>query len=465
MTRDPRERATLLEMSGNAALAAARYDAAEHHMQAAADAFAELHDRLSGARVTAALGMMHTSHSRPLQGIAIIEPVLDAARDLGDEPEVITLMGSLARSYLFADDYDRALELVDEVLVAAERIDDVSIITEGVLTKGTTLLYSARYREGLVLLAGGLQLAETHGFVASQLRARLNISFLQLPDDPRLARATAIVGLDQARRLGNTAWSRLLAGNAANAQFVLGDWEALLATYEQLLGDRTTYESDVAELAGLQLAIRATRVGIAAVGPEIERFDVAVSDVSGSQERTVALQIRIWLALTAGYDQELMSWPIESVEPLNGLMCHHLAGHVALWNGDVVRARAALTGMIGTGLHGRWATAVRLDLEAGIAALDGHTAVSETNMSSAISSLREMDARLTLALALMGRVRLTSDDNVADAAGLEARSILADLGARTLIDRLDRMLAARPRSRLQEASPAIAAAGDVPTRG
>ncbi len=37
-----------------------------------------------------------------------------------------------------------------------------------------------------MLLTGGLQLAETHGFVSSQLRARLNISFLQLPDDPRL---------------------------------------------------------------------------------------------------------------------------------------------------------------------------------------------------------------------------------------------------------------------------------------
>ena len=32
-----------------------------------------------------------------------------------------------------------------------------------VLTKGTTLLYLARYREGLVLLTGGLHLAETHG--------------------------------------------------------------------------------------------------------------------------------------------------------------------------------------------------------------------------------------------------------------------------------------------------------------
>ena len=190
-------------MSGVAAQAAARYEAAERHMRAAADAYAAIGDRLAGLRVTATLGMMHTFHGRPRDGIAIIEPALEAARDLQQEPEAIALMGALARSYLFADDYARALELIDQVLVDAERIDDISIITDGVLTKGTTLLYSARYREGLVLLAGGLQLAETHGFVASQLRARLNISFLQLPDDPRLARATAMVGLDQARRMGN----------------------------------------------------------------------------------------------------------------------------------------------------------------------------------------------------------------------------------------------------------------------
>ena len=110
------------------------------------------------------------------------------------------------------------------MLQAAEQIEDMSIITDAVLTKGTTLLYSGRYREGFVLLTGGLQFAETHGLVMSQLRARLNISFLEMTDDPRRAVGTALVGLEQARRLGNRPWTRLMAGNATEAMFIVGEW-------------------------------------------------------------------------------------------------------------------------------------------------------------------------------------------------------------------------------------------------
>ena len=128
---------------------------------------------------------MHTFHGRPQEGIAVIEAGPRRGRTAwARRPRSSRCRAALARSYLFADDYARALELIDEVLVAAERMDDIALITDAVLTKGTTLLYTARYREGLVLLTGGLQLAETHGLVASELRARLNISFLQLPDDP-----------------------------------------------------------------------------------------------------------------------------------------------------------------------------------------------------------------------------------------------------------------------------------------
>ncbi len=358
VTRDPGERAELLEMSGAAAQAAAQYDTAERHMRDAVDAFAAVGDRLSVLRVTGTLGRMHTFHGRSLEGIAVIEPALAAATDLEGTPECIALMGALARSYLFADDYDRALTLIDRVLVAAERIDDISIITDSVLTKGTTLLYSARYREGLVLLSGGLQLAETHGFVQSQLRARLNISFLQLPDDPRLARATAVAGLEQARRLGYRDWATLMAGNAADGQFLCGDWSDVRATYDQLYQERPEVASDISDLSAMQLSIRALRGEGSAMAADLAQFEAMMGEATSSQERTVALQVRMWVALAEGRDDELLGWGIENAEPLNGLMCHHIVGHVALWGGDIERARMALAGIIDTGIHGRWASAV-----------------------------------------------------------------------------------------------------------
>ena len=220
---------------------------------------------------------MHTFHGRALDGIAVIEPALAAATDLEGTSECIAAHGrARSTSYLFADDYDRALALIDRVLIAAERIDDISIITDGVLTKGTTMLYSARYREGLVLLSGGLQLAETHGFVASQLRARLNISNLQLPDDPRLARATALAGLEQARRLGYRDWANLMAGNAADGQFLNGDWSEVLATYDQLYPERPQVASDIDDLSAMELSIRALRGEGSAMTADLARFEAMI---------------------------------------------------------------------------------------------------------------------------------------------------------------------------------------------
>ena len=208
---------------------------------------------------------MHTFNGRPLDAIAMLERALERVSDLGDAPEVLAMVAVLARSYLFADDYDRALKLCDRVLASAERVDDVALVTDGVLTKGTTLLYLARYREGLVLLTGGLHLAETHGLVNSELRARLNISFNQQPDDPRLAYATARTGLERARRLGFRDWTRLLAGNAMGVGFMLGDWDACLALNTELLGDVRTLSSDMSDLVGVAASIRALRGELAAV--------------------------------------------------------------------------------------------------------------------------------------------------------------------------------------------------------
>ena len=432
VTRDPAERAALLEMSGAAAQAAARYETAERHMHAAADAYAAIGDRRSGLRVAGTLGMMHTFHGRPRDGIAVIEPVLDAAMDLHAEPEAIALMGALARSYLFADDYDRALELIDQVLVAAERIDDISIITDGVLTKGTTLLYLARYREGLVLLSGGLGLAEAHGFVTSQLRARLNISFLQLPDDPRQARATAMTGLDQARRLGYRDWAVLMAGNAADGQFLIGDWTDVLATYDRFVGERAVADSEVSDLSAMQISIRALRGEWAAMSADLAQFEAEMGTATGSQERTVVLQVRMWCALAEGRDDELLGWSVEGAEPLNGLMCHHIVGHAALWRRDLDRARAACEGMVATGIHGRWASAIKLDIQAGIAALEGRPDDAAAGWKEVQATLVDLGTQLTLVLSLMDRAALSADPAAAAAAGVEARSRSRALGAHAL---------------------------------
>jgi hypothetical protein len=271
----------------------------------------------------------------------------------------------------------------------------------------------------------------------------LNISFLQLPDDPRLARATAVAGLEQARRLGYRDWATLMAGNAADGQFLCGDWSDVRATYDQLYQERPEVASDISDLSAMQLSIRALRGEGSAMAADLAQFEAMMGEATSSQERTVALQVRMWVALAEGRDDELLGWGIENAEPLNGLMCHHIVGHVALWGGDIERARMALAGIIDTGIHGRWASAVRLDLQAGIAALEGRASDAKAAWREAQAAHLDLGTHLTLVLSLLDRAALAADPADAAAAAIDARTRAQALGASVLEDRLDRLLSAR----------------------
>ena len=306
------------------------------------------------ARVATAIrACMETFHGRPNDGIATIQVVLDEIDAAGDARESIALRAALARSYLFADDYPGALRLIDEVLMAAERVDDIALITDAVLTKGTTLLYAARFREGLVLLTGGLQLAETHGYVQSELRARLNISFLQQPDDPRSSAQMARTGLELARRLGFGDWTMLLAGNLIGAQLDTGDWDAGVAIAEELVPHAVGV--DATELVGGWLVIRALRGGDATIAADMDRLRDAMRAVTASQEQTLLTQVELWLALADGHIAEVASTDLDPGEPLNRaarLPGRGTCGH--LESRRIPDPCASAERSSRPGIHGRW---------------------------------------------------------------------------------------------------------------
>ncbi len=244
--------------------------------------------------------------------------------------------------------------------------------------------------------------------------------------------------------MGNRDWARLMAGNAADAQFLLGDWDDVLVTYDQLLGGRiaTMTPMSATSWASSWPSGRCAAV-VDEMAHDVARFELAMGDTDASQERTVALQVRMWLAMAAGRDAELMRWSVEGAEPLNGLLCHHIVGHVALWNRDLTRARAALAGWSARACTVAGPMPCSVDLGAGIAALEGDADSAAAGLDEATATLRDLGARLTLAMTLIDRVILASDAASASAAAAEARSLLHGLRARALEDRLDALLASR----------------------
>jgi hypothetical protein len=120
--------------------------------------------------------------------------------------------------------------------------------------------------------------------------------------------------------------------------------------------------------------------------------------------------------------------------------------------------------MRATRAKGRWCAASGQALQAGIAALDGDVKAAETLYREALEGLREIGAVRDLALVLMDRSAVASDDAVASAAADEARSIWERLGARAALDRLDELVAAR-RAPAQPRTGDVAEPAGIPIGG
>jgi hypothetical protein len=313
-------------------------------------------------------------------------------------------------------------------------------------------MYAARYREGLVLLMGGLHLAEANGFATSELRARLNISFLQLADDPSQSFATARAGLDRARRLGLPDWATLLAGNAAASAFALGEWGTATSLNEEITGDLTTLWSEAAELIGIPIAIRAFRGETEGIESDLERFDGSLAVATASQEQGILNEIHMFVELAAGRYDAVLGRDLSAIEPLYRLQCQVIQGHAAAWTGDLQRARAILEGTA-NGAHGRWGSAMRQATAAGIAALEGRADAADHGHREAMEALRGVSAQRDVALVAMDRLSVAADERSWRAAAYEARTIWTQLGATAMLARLEELVASRAERVLPARAP------------
>jgi class 3 adenylate cyclase/tetratricopeptide (TPR) repeat protein len=441
VTTGAAERASLSELAGEAANRVSRREDAERHLGAAIEAYRQAGDRGGVARATASVGLIQTFQGRPLEGIAILEPALAETGDLGQSRDVMILQGALARSYLFADDYRQAIELADRVLVAAGKVDDLPIVTDTLITKGTTLMYMERYREGVALMTGGLDLAEKHGLVLLELRARLNISFSLSTDDPRESLRASGIGLEKARRFGFRDWALLLAGNAADTQFTLGDWDDLLAAHRALLPHAG--EGDIGDLSGTVLAMRALRGESADLTDELRAYEAILQGQTGSQERGWGMLVHQWLDLAEGRLDAVLDAPIDSLPLTNSAPCRIVAGHVALWRRHADRVRVEVSALAEVTLIGDWIDVQRATLEAGLAALEGRTRDSEQGYADALAGLLELGAWRDVAILHIGHAAVAEDDAVAAKAALDGRDVADRLGAVALRARLEEVMGRR----------------------
>ena len=173
VTTDRSEIVALHEQAGLVAMLDANFGPAMSHAQAAETLSRDAGDRLAALRGVVLQAQIHIGEHAERAALALLRPALESVEDLGPGPEVISAQAEVARSLMMGGSPEESVDWCDRVLAAPGVATDGQL-TEILITKGTALTNTRRFREGEVLLRGAIAVAEDNGMIFSALRARNN---------------------------------------------------------------------------------------------------------------------------------------------------------------------------------------------------------------------------------------------------------------------------------------------------
>ncbi|HET7677268.1 MAG TPA: adenylate/guanylate cyclase domain-containing protein [Candidatus Limnocylindrales bacterium] len=440
VTADPAERAVLLQRAAESAHAAGRFDEAERLLAELLEDLRRRSDPASRSRATALLARLKLDVSRVDQAIDLLEAMVGRSPST-TESSLLEATAQLARGYLLADRMDEALATSDAALARAEADEQLAVLADVLITKGTVLGVRGRIREGVALLRGALELAQAPGMGASLVRGLGNLGYLLAVDDVAAARDVIVDGLEQSRRFGFAVEVGYFLSNLQELQFEAGDWVALFAEHDAEMGRG----SDEAMLALIRCHVLALRGEFAAAEEEERRAQRGLAGTTEPQ-RLAAQHLRSgWLWLSRGRLDEATAAAMASAGEgeFSAIAGHRLLTHVAVRARDGRLAAEAWQAASGHRPAGRVHRAMRATIEAASQALTGDDE-ARSLYRDAVRRWREVGMPLELGLCLAEwSVTLPRDPGATEAAD-EARAIFERLGARALIEWLDREVRASP---------------------
>ncbi len=448
-TTDPRDRAELLERAGEEASLAGRHAEAGELLRAAIAGQRELGDRPALARAIATLGAALVTSHDPDGALALLEPASGEFADLAPDRGVIALDGQLARAYMFVGDDRRALEICDRVLGLAEQAEDVPIIADTLVTKGTALVNVGRSQEALGLLLAAERLAEANGIHATRLRALNNRSVSLDLLDPRAAVDAYEAGVALARRLGLRSMMFLFATGLGDMLFRIGEWDR--AEHELTVAiDEDPEPTDRLVLLSTLVLVRSLRgLDVGDLLAEIDGIAEAWNIVTMQTQRDDA---HAFAAFAAGrFAEAANAWRASaSLDATYVPTGRLLAAYASAAAGDLAAVRGDLVAFDTTRLRGPLVRTQRTTILGLLAALEGDPSAAVGHQRDALAAWRRIGFSLDEALTSLTIVTILGpDDPTIRANASEAREILERLRARPLVERLDAALERAP-----EAAPA-----------
>jgi class 3 adenylate cyclase/tetratricopeptide (TPR) repeat protein len=352
-----------------------------------------------------------------------------------EDPDGVRLTAEVARAQLMSGDHMAAHELIEATLPIAERLGLRNVVAELLPSLAWALSGIGRNLEAMAILHGALVFAEREGLFNAEMRSRMNLSSFGLVEDPASALEIAWTGCVRARQRGYVGWSLSAAGNAAGCARVLGDWDRIerMASELDVLGEWSSpWEFSVpSEIC----VVRALRGRSAEARELVDRFERRFADASDPQMRLTVHDVHASIALADGdlgaaighdRDRERLSAEIG----VSGLSGASFAASVEARDPD--RLGEVIAALHGAGSAGRLTLAM-LDAATGALEVLDRDRTGLARLDAAADVFRERGVRFDLALILRARAMLDPDDPGAAAAAAEARAILTELGAVTLL--------------------------------
>jgi class 3 adenylate cyclase/tetratricopeptide (TPR) repeat protein len=210
---------------------------AESYLQRVIDLCRRRDDHIGAAEALATVARIVNYSGQPERAMTILAQARSETKGQDTGAAAARITAEMARSYMMHNEPQRAIEWADKALQAAGPLDLLPVIADALITKGTAHgEVAGRFREGRAELSGALGLAQAHGLIASEFRARNNLATLYTLDDNRIALTVGRDGLDLARKLGQRQWAIGLTMRCARAALETGEWDwalEVIAEFDQ----------------------------------------------------------------------------------------------------------------------------------------------------------------------------------------------------------------------------------------
>jgi len=437
VTTDPAERADLLDLAGHSATAGGHHADAEAFLERALAHRAEIGDRIATARTTTNLGRALLASRRSERALELLATAHAEFADLSLDPAFVALEAQLARAYFLRDEHRRALEVVDQVLEAAEHADLTAILADALVTRGSALSSVGRIREGMGVIEIGERLARANGLTSTALRGLNNRLNDQAEFDPRAYRDGTRDGLALARRVGDRGWMFQFLTVSGWGSFIAGDWDDAVAHWKAALAEEPEPADRLLPYYSVAIVAAARGEPIEGVLDEIDRI---ARDITDPQIAWATVDAPAYFALLDGRLAEAATRWREGVKAFPTMVPAWIpdAGRIAVRLGDATAARSDLAFVDAHGFHTPRLGARCGLIRAGLAALDGEGSEAIRLFTASIRVLHDLGYVVDEATAAIDMATVL-DPALPEvvAAAQSAREIFSRLHATAYLAQLD----------------------------